>query len=80
MIKCDKGTVEIEGKSSVVKAEAVSILRAFKEIIGESSLEQIIELSRMSTNDIEKKYEELINMKQSHKEMFDLLFEERYGE
>lgn len=80
MIKCDKGTVEIEGKCSLVKAEAVSILRAFKEIMGERSLEQIIELSRMSTKDIEKEYEELVNMKQLLKEMFDLFFDEKDGE
>lgn len=52
MIKCVKGLVEIDGSRSEVRAETVVLLKCLREYISEDELEEAIENSKKTVDEI----------------------------
>lgn len=52
MIKCVKGFVEIDGPRSEVRAEIVVLLKCLREYISEDELEEAIENSKKTVDDL----------------------------
>ena len=52
MIKCVKGFVEIDGSRSEVKAETVVLLKCLRKYISEDELEEAIENSKKTVDEL----------------------------
>lgn len=52
MIKCVKGFVEINGSRSDVRAEIVVLLKCLREYISEDELEEAIENSKKTVDEL----------------------------
>lgn len=59
MIKCVKGFVEIDGSRSEVRAETVVLLKCLREYISEDELEEAIENSKKTYDEIEAEAREV---------------------
>lgn len=59
MIKCVKGFVEIDGSKSEVRAETVVLLKYLREYISEDELEEAIENSKKTVDEIEAEVREV---------------------
>lgn len=59
MIKCVKGFVEIDGSMSEVRAETVVLLKCLREYISEDELEEVIEYSKKTDDEIEAETREI---------------------
>lgn len=60
MIKCVKGLVEIDGSRSEVKAETVVLLKCLRKYISENELEEAIENSKKTVDDLKEEVIEAI--------------------
>lgn len=60
MIKCVKGFVEIDGSRSEVKAETVALLKCLRKYISEDELEEAIESSKKTVDDLKEEVMEAI--------------------
>lgn len=60
MIKCVKGFVEIDGSRSEVKAETVVLLKCLRKYISEDELEEAIENSKKTVDDLKEEVMEAI--------------------
>ena len=60
MIKCVKGFVEIDGSRSEVKAETVVLLKCLRKYISEDELEEAIENSKKTVDDLKAEVIETI--------------------
>lgn len=60
MIKCVKGFVEIKGSRSEVRAETVVLLKCLREYISEDELEEAIENSKKTVDDLKAEATETI--------------------
>lgn len=52
MIKCVKGLVEIDGSRSEVRAETVVLLKCLRKYISEDELEEAIENSKKTVDEL----------------------------
>lgn len=52
MIKCVKGFVEIDGSRSEVRAETAVLLKCLREYISEDELEEAIENSKKTVDEL----------------------------
>jgi hypothetical protein len=59
MIKCVKGFVEIDGSRSEVIAETVVLLKCLRKYISEDELEEAIENSKKTDDEIEAEAREV---------------------
>lgn len=60
MIKCVKGFVEIDGSRSEVRAETAVLLKCLREYISEDELEEAIENSKKTVDELEAEVIETI--------------------
>nr|DAH79512.1 MAG TPA: uteroglobin family protein [Bacteriophage sp.] len=60
MIKCVKGFVEIDGSRSEVKADTVVLLKCLRKYISEDELEEAIESSKKTVDDLKEEVMEAI--------------------
>ena len=60
MIKCVKGFVEIDGSRSEVKAETVVLLKCLRKYISEDELEEAIENSKKTVDELKAEVIETI--------------------
>lgn len=60
MIKCVKGFVEIDGSRSEVRAETAVLLKCLREYISEDELEEAIENSKKTVDDLKAEAMETI--------------------
>lgn len=60
MIKCVKGFVEIDGSRSEVRAETVVLLKCLCEYISEDELEEAIENSKKTVDELKAEVIETI--------------------
>lgn len=59
MVKCNKGFVEINGSKNEVTAETVVLLKCLREYISEDELEEAIENSKKTDDEIEAEAREV---------------------
>lgn len=60
MIKCVKGFVEIDGSRSEVRAETAVLLKCLREYISEDELEEAIENSKKTVDELKAEVIETI--------------------
>lgn len=60
MVKCDKGFVEINGSRSEVRAETVVLLKCLREYISDDELEEAIENSKKTVDELKAEVIEII--------------------